>query len=53
MRELLYPNFERENIRRFWGGFGIKKLIMTDTSNYEVFTGQFSIRYSSFYKAGM
>lgn len=41
MKELLYENFRNEEIRRFWGGFGIKKLILSNTSQYKVFTGHF------------
>ena len=39
MKELLYRNYKQEEIKRFWGGYGIKKFIFSDTSSYNVFTG--------------
>ncbi|MEL7340273.1 MAG: hypothetical protein AAGM67_07290, partial [Bacteroidota bacterium] len=41
MDELVYPNHKPEELRRFWGGFGFKKLIFTNTSHYKIFTGHF------------
>ena len=41
MKELLYRNYAEEEICRFWGGYGIKKLITSDTSKVKVFTGHF------------
>jgi hypothetical protein len=41
LNELIYANYAKEEIRMFWGGFGIKKLILTNTSNFKIFTGHF------------
>ena len=41
LNELIYANNTKEDVRMFWGGFGIKKLILTNTSKYKVFTGHF------------
>lgn len=41
LNELIYPSYRQNEIRRFWGGFGIKKLVLTNTSQYKVFTGHF------------
>lgn len=41
LNELIYANYTKEEVREFWGGFGIKKLMTTNTSHYKVFTGHF------------
>jgi len=37
--ELIAPNYDEKDIRWFWGGFGIKKLALTNTKQYKIFTG--------------